>query len=97
MSNIYIDAMADVELIENSIVVDNDGIFNDVSGGFGYFIYDVNKNIVGICGHSLKVLNLTNENGGKPYFQAFVNDFQNDGYSHNEAVKNAFNSVKYKL
>lgn len=61
----------------------------NLSRKYGSFSYDVNNNIVAIVGRNLKVENLTKESNGTPYFQAWVDGIQDDGSSHNEAVKNA--------
>ena len=50
-------------------------------------MYDIDNNIVGINGRSLKVVNLSDNK--ETYFQAWVDGYQNDGLSHNEAVNNA--------
>jgi hypothetical protein len=66
--------------------------FMSASRKFGSFGYDGNNNIISIQGRELKVDNLT-EHAGKPYFQAWVDGVQDDGFSHNEAVENALKRV----
>ncbi|KZN63351.1 hypothetical protein [Pseudoalteromonas luteoviolacea] len=73
--------------IFNSTVVEHDGKFANHHAKFGSFIYDIDNNIVGISGRSLKVVNLSDNK--ETYFQAWVDGYQNDGLSHNEAVNNA--------
>lgn len=76
-------------MIEDSkVVVDHSGIFKTPDVRFDTFAYDIDDNIVAISGRSLKVVSFT-EKDGSPYFQAWVNGYQNDGLSHNEAVRNA--------
>jgi hypothetical protein len=41
----------------------------------------------------LKVDNLS-EDGGEPYFVAWVDGVQDDGFSHNKAVENAIKKAK---
>lgn len=84
---IYIEPRADVELLQNITVVDHDGKFANSQVKFGTFMYDSENNVVGIHGRTLKVVNLSDKN--EKYFQAWVDGYQNDGYSHNEAVRNA--------
>ena len=79
------------KLIESTapeVVVEHDGKFK-AEVRFGTFLYDTNNNIIGINGRTLKVVNLSESNNKKPYFQAWVDGYQNDGFSHNEAVKSA--------
>ncbi|MEH6454881.1 MAG: hypothetical protein V7749_01035 [Cocleimonas sp.] len=63
--------------------------FMSASRKFGAFGHDRNGNIISIHGRELKVENLSENNEGKPYFQAWVDGAQDDGYTHNEAVENA--------
>jgi hypothetical protein len=67
--------------------------FTSTSRKFGSFSYDTNNNIVAIVGRDLKVDNLS-EDGGEPYFVAWVDVVQDDGFSHNEAVENAIKRAK---
>lgn len=86
-NEIYIDPRADAELMEKATVVEHSGKFKTPNIGYGVFAYDKVNNIRAISGRTLKVVNLSESN--KPYFQAWVSGYQNDGFSHNEAVKNA--------
>ena len=63
--------------------------FMSASRKFGSFGYDGNGNIISIQGRELNVENLSEKNEGEPYFQAWVDGVQDDGYTHNEAVENA--------
>lgn len=74
---------------ESKIVVEHSGKFKTTNVGFGVFAYDKDNNIVAISGRTLKVVDLSESNDNKPYFQAWVSGYQNDGFSHNEAVKSA--------
>ncbi|MCZ4311048.1 hypothetical protein AB6D66_00595 [Vibrio pomeroyi] len=56
---------------------------------FDSFSYDANQQIVAIHGRTLEVKELSEK--GEAYFQAWVDGYQNDGLSHNEAVVNALN------
>ena len=69
------------------LIVDHNGKFGNPQVKFDTFLYDQRNNISGIHGRTLKVIDLSDENGS--YFQAWVNGYQNDGYSQNEAIKNA--------
>jgi len=55
--------------------------------------YQFNRagNIISIDGRTLEVRDLTYEGScdPSPYFQAWVDGYQNDGLTHNEAVTNA--------
>lgn len=86
---IYIDPRADVSILDEATVVEHSGEFKTPNVGFGVFAYDADNNIVAISGRTLKVINLSESNGNKLYFQAWVSGYQNDGFSHNEAVKSA--------
>lgn len=59
----------------------------------GSFTKDSQGNITAIQGRTLKVSNLSDELRGS-YFQAWVDGYQNDGFSHNEAVQNALYFAK---
>ena len=50
-------------------------------------MYDIKNTIIGIHGRTLKVFDLSDDN--ESYYQAWVDGYQNDGYSQNEAVQNA--------
>jgi len=52
---------------------------------------DSEGNITSIEGRTLEVRDLTYEGSCEPspYFQAWVDGYQNDGLTHNESVKNA--------
>jgi hypothetical protein len=88
-NEVYVDAMGDKDLVKEVLVVDHDGKFKTPNVGFGVFAYDVNHNIVAISGRTLKVLDFSKCDNKEPYFQAWVDGYQNDGNSHNEAVKTA--------
>lgn len=52
--------------------------------------YDANGNITGIDGRALEVRDLSDwSDKHELYFQAWVDGYQNDGHTHNEAVENA--------
>lgn len=52
--------------------------------------YDSNGNITDIDGRSLEVRDLSDwGDKHEPYFQAWVDGYQNDGLTHNDAVENA--------
>ena len=83
-----------LEQTESNTVVDHNGKFNS-SVRFGTFAYDGKDNIVGINGRTLKVVDLSENN--EPYFQVWVDGYQNDGDTHNEAVKNALNFADHDI
>jgi len=53
------------------------------------FSYNLFGNIIAIRDRTLKVEDLSEQNGSSSYFQAWVDGYQNDGLTHNEAVQNA--------
>lgn len=72
-----------------AVIVDHYGQFKTISK-YGVQAVDLNSNIVGINGMTLKVEHLPEQKGElNDYFMAWVNGVQGDGESHNEAVNNA--------
>ncbi|NRA73067.1 MAG: hypothetical protein HRU24_18900 [Gammaproteobacteria bacterium] len=55
---------------------------------WGTCSHDSQGNIISIADRTLEVKDLSNQ-AGEAYFQAWVDGIQDDGYSHNEAVRNA--------
>lgn len=80
------------EKTEPTVVVEHDGKFANTQVRYGTFMHDTENNIIGIHGRTLKVIDLSDSK--ETYFQAWVDGYQNDGLSHNEAVKNALKFAK---
>ncbi|MGK2231143.1 MAG: hypothetical protein ACI92O_000301 [Colwellia sp.] len=78
--------------VDKNVVVEHDGKVANSQVRYGTFMHDTKNNIVGIHGRTLKVANLSDDS--EAYFQAWVDGYQNDGFTHNEAVKNALEFAK---
>ena len=77
---------------EPNAVVEHDGKFANTQVRYGTFMHDTENNIIGIHGRTLKVIDLSDSK--ETYFQAWVDCYQNDGSTHNEAVENALKFAK---